>query len=78
MLCSYKKGLKSLLIPEYAHETLQHISYIRNLEIRDFGEAQEISTGSSKASCGNADSCTKNNWKPVKNKLHKKHLLTCY
>lgn len=43
-----KKGLKSLLIPEHACETLQRISYSRNLELGDFGEAQEASTMSCK------------------------------
>lgn len=43
-----KKGLKTLLRPEYAHEALQHTSYMRNSEIRDFGEAQETFTRSSK------------------------------
>lgn len=43
-----KMGLKTLLSTQYVHEAVQHTSYMRNLEIRVFGEAQETFTRSSK------------------------------
>lgn len=41
-------GLKTLLSPQYVHEALQHTSYMRNLQVRVFGEVQETFTRSSK------------------------------